>query len=99
MSDGLPERLNAAEEEFGYPRVEAVFAEVAEETPDVIIQRLTAGGEDWAAGRRHYAGGVEGEGVGDTVGRVSMGRSVRKTGQTAVEIPENWNLRKCLVWL
>jgi sigma-B regulation protein RsbU (phosphoserine phosphatase) len=51
MSDGLPERLNAAEEEFGYPRVEALFAEVATDTPDAIIQRLTHGGEEWAEGR------------------------------------------------
>jgi serine phosphatase RsbU (regulator of sigma subunit) len=51
MSDGLPERLNAAEKEYGYPAVEALFAEVAEDTPDEIIQRLTAGGEDWADGR------------------------------------------------
>jgi serine phosphatase RsbU (regulator of sigma subunit) len=51
MSDGLPERLNAADEEYGYPRVEALFAEVATEAPDVIIQRLTAGGETWANGR------------------------------------------------
>jgi len=51
MSDGLPERLNAANEEYGYPRVEALFADVVEETPDAIIQRLTAGGEAWADGR------------------------------------------------
>ena len=51
MSDGLPERLNGAEEEFGYQRVEALFAEVATEVPDDIIQRLTQGGEDWADGR------------------------------------------------
>jgi serine phosphatase RsbU (regulator of sigma subunit) len=30
MSDGLPERLNAADEEYGYPAVEALFADVAE---------------------------------------------------------------------
>ena len=51
MSDGLPERLNAADEEYGYPRVEALFAEVATDTPEAIIQRLTQGGEAWAEGR------------------------------------------------
>jgi serine phosphatase RsbU (regulator of sigma subunit) len=51
MSDGLPERLNGADEEYGYPAVEALFADVAEETPDAIIQRLTQGGEAWAEGR------------------------------------------------
>jgi hypothetical protein len=44
MSDGLPERLNAADEELGYPRTEALFAEVAEESPDTIVQRLVQGG-------------------------------------------------------
>ena len=28
-----------------------MFAEVAIDTPDAIIQRLTQGGEDWAEGR------------------------------------------------
>jgi sigma-B regulation protein RsbU (phosphoserine phosphatase) len=51
MSDGLPERLNGTDAEYGYPAVEALFADVATETPDTIIQRLTAGGEDWANGR------------------------------------------------
>ena len=51
MSDELSERLNAADEEYGYPRVEALFAEVATESPDAIIQRLTQGGEEWADGR------------------------------------------------
>jgi serine phosphatase RsbU (regulator of sigma subunit) len=51
MSDGLPERLNTANEEYGYPAVEALFAEVATEAPDAIIQRLTQGGETWANGR------------------------------------------------
>ena len=37
--------------EFGYPRVEALFAAVATEAPDAIIRWLTAGGEEWADGR------------------------------------------------
>ena len=51
MSDGLLERHNAADEMFDYPRTEALFAEVAEESPGEIIQRLTQGGEAWADGR------------------------------------------------
>ena len=78
----LVSRTFYTQEEYGYPRVEVRFTEVATDAPDAIIQRLTQGGEDWAAsGRRYYAGGVKGEGVGDTLGRVSMGRSVRKIGQ------------------
>jgi len=50
MSDGLPERLNGAEEVYDYPAVEALFANVATEAPDTIIQRLTHGGEEWADG-------------------------------------------------
>jgi serine phosphatase RsbU (regulator of sigma subunit) len=36
---------------YGYPAVEALFAEVATDTPEAIIERLTAGGEAWAEGR------------------------------------------------
>lgn len=51
MSDGLPERLNGADEEYFYTRTKLLFAEVATGTPDVIIQRLIQGGEEWANGR------------------------------------------------
>ena len=51
MSDGLPERLNGSDEEYGYPRVEALFGEMATDGPDAIIQRLVQGGEQWADGR------------------------------------------------
>ena len=51
MSDGLPELLNPDLEEFGYPRVETLFAEVAAEAPEEIIQRLRRNSEEWAAGR------------------------------------------------
>ena len=51
MSDGLPERFNSADEEFGYPRVEGLFADVATEEPHEIVQRLIQGGETWANNR------------------------------------------------
>ena len=51
MSDGLPERTNKAEEEFGYQRVQELFFEVARETPTEICRRMAAGGDEWAAGK------------------------------------------------
>lgn len=51
MSDGLPERLNDQDEELGYPRTQALFAEVAEQTPAAICEHLARGGEQWADGR------------------------------------------------
>lgn len=51
MSDGLPERTNSADEEFGYPRVQALFGQVAGEAPETIIEQLIQGGEDWAEGQ------------------------------------------------
>jgi serine phosphatase RsbU (regulator of sigma subunit) len=51
MSDGLPERLNSADEELGYPKTQELFAEVAEQSPDEICQHLARGGDEWARGR------------------------------------------------
>lgn len=51
MSDGLPERLNAADDELGYERMQALFADVADWAPVEICVALARGGEDWAAGR------------------------------------------------
>lgn len=51
MSDGLPERVNSTGDELGYLRVEALFAEIADKTPDDIVQRLVQGGEEWADGQ------------------------------------------------
>ncbi len=51
MSDGLPERINEAEEEFGYQRVQELFLKVAQETPTEICRRMAAGGDEWAAGK------------------------------------------------
>ncbi|MBT3447823.1 MAG: SpoIIE family protein phosphatase [Bacteroidetes Order II. Incertae sedis bacterium] len=51
MSDGLPERTNEAEEEFGYQRVQDLFHEVATDTPAEICRKMAAGGDAWAAGK------------------------------------------------
>ena len=51
MSDGLPERLNNEVQEFGYPRTEALFKEVANRSPEEICEYLARGGEEWANGR------------------------------------------------
>ena len=51
MSDGLPERLNDQDEELGYERTEALFAEIAGATPREIIKHLATGGEQWSNGR------------------------------------------------
>ncbi|MBT4504385.1 MAG: SpoIIE family protein phosphatase [Gemmatimonadetes bacterium] len=51
MTDGLPERLNPREEEFGYPRTCELFAEAAELAPGEICRCLTQGGEEWAKGK------------------------------------------------
>ena len=48
MSDGLAERTNEKEEEFGYQRVQALFHEVAKETPAEICRKMAAGGDAWA---------------------------------------------------
>ena len=51
MSDGLPERLNEADEELGYPKTQELFAAAAEKTPEEICADLLKGGDEWAAGR------------------------------------------------
>ena len=51
MSDGLAERTNEAEEEFGYQRVQDLFHEVATDTPAEICRKMAAGGDAWAAGK------------------------------------------------
>ena len=51
MSDGLAERTNEAEEEFGYQRVQELFHEVATDTPAEICRKMAVGGDTWAAGK------------------------------------------------
>ncbi|MEE2728461.1 MAG: SpoIIE family protein phosphatase [Candidatus Latescibacterota bacterium] len=50
MSDGVAERLNSEDEEYGYPRVGEQFLKVATETPEVIIERILQDNTNWAAG-------------------------------------------------
>jgi len=47
LSDGLPELKNPNGETFDYPRVEKIFRDVADETPQTIIDRLVDAGEIW----------------------------------------------------
>ncbi len=51
MSDGLPETLGADDEQLGYERVAAAFAEAAVGSTREIIERLFAAAEEWADGR------------------------------------------------
>lgn len=52
MSDGFPERLNQADEMLGYEKAVEAFSRAAARngSPNAIIERLVADGEDWAAG-------------------------------------------------
>jgi serine phosphatase RsbU (regulator of sigma subunit) len=51
ISDGLAERTNEVEEEFGYKRAHDLFHEVATDTPAEICRKMAAGGDAWAAGK------------------------------------------------
>ena len=47
LTDGLPEQMNKKEEMFDYPRVKDHFAEVAENNPEEIINKLVKSGDEW----------------------------------------------------
>jgi serine phosphatase RsbU (regulator of sigma subunit) len=51
MSDGLPERFNGGGETLGYTRGSEILKEVAEQSPEEIIDHFVRAGEAWAAGR------------------------------------------------
>ena len=51
MSDGLPEMLNPENEMLDYPRTKELFAEVASQSPQAIIDHLFNAGISWAKGR------------------------------------------------
>jgi phosphoserine phosphatase RsbU/P len=51
LSDGLPERFNAAGEMFGYDRSKESLLAIAHAAPQAVIDRLLQTGEDWAAGK------------------------------------------------
>ena len=50
LTDGLPEQMNKREEMFDYSRVKENFMLLAEYTPDEIITKLTAAGDNWMEG-------------------------------------------------
>ncbi|MCY3549299.1 MAG: SpoIIE family protein phosphatase [Candidatus Poribacteria bacterium] len=51
MSDGLPEMLNPENEMLDYPKTKELFAEVASQSPQMIIDHLFNAGMSWAQGR------------------------------------------------
>jgi sigma-B regulation protein RsbU (phosphoserine phosphatase) len=51
LSDGLPERFNAAGEMFGYDRSKESLLANAHAAPQAVIDCLLQTGEDWAAGK------------------------------------------------
>ncbi len=50
MSDGFPERFNAANEMFGYEKAHAVLIAAAQLAPQAIIEHFVRVGDQWAAG-------------------------------------------------
>ena len=51
MSDGLPEMLNPEDEMLDYPKTKELFAEVASQSPQAIIDHLFNAGMSWAQER------------------------------------------------
>ena len=51
LSDGLPELHNDEKEMFGYKRVRNVFEDVAEKSPEEIIEHLKNQGSEWVNGK------------------------------------------------
>jgi serine phosphatase RsbU (regulator of sigma subunit) len=51
LTDGLPEQMNNNEEMFDYSRVILSFNDAIRNTPDEIINKLVAAGDDWMNGR------------------------------------------------
>ena len=51
MSDGLPERFNDAGETLDYPGAKKLVEEVANQSPQTIIDHLVEAGEKWSKGR------------------------------------------------
>ena len=50
MSDGLPEMLNPENEMLDYPKTKELFEEIADQSPEVIIDHLFNAGISWADG-------------------------------------------------
>jgi serine phosphatase RsbU (regulator of sigma subunit) len=51
MSDGLPELMNPQKEQFGYKRTRNLYEEVAERSPEGIIDALKKSGSNWVNGK------------------------------------------------
>ena len=52
MSDGLPELFNDKNEMLDYSRIREAFKEVAEKSPNQIVQNLLSIGDRWRNGRK-----------------------------------------------
>jgi sigma-B regulation protein RsbU (phosphoserine phosphatase) len=50
LSDGLPERFNAAGGMFGYEAIKELLLAHASAPPQMIVERLLQAGDEWAAG-------------------------------------------------
>jgi serine phosphatase RsbU (regulator of sigma subunit) len=51
MTDGFPERFNQANEMLGYDKARKILQEIAEASPQEIVNRFVETGEEWADGR------------------------------------------------
>jgi len=51
LSDGLPERFNAAGEMFGYERIQELMLAHALSSPQLLLERLLQASDEWAAGK------------------------------------------------
>ncbi|HKE04179.1 MAG TPA: SpoIIE family protein phosphatase, partial [Blastocatellia bacterium] len=51
LSDGLPERFNAAGEMFGYEVIKELLLAHASADPQILLERLLQAGDEWAAGK------------------------------------------------
>ena len=51
MSDGFPELFNDSREMLGYDRAVSIFAEVAHQSPEEIIEHFKASASTWMNGR------------------------------------------------
>jgi phosphoserine phosphatase RsbU/P len=51
LSDGLPERFNAAGAMFGYEAIKELLLAHASAPPQSIVERLLQAGDEWAAGK------------------------------------------------
>ena len=51
LSDGLPERFNAAGEMFGYEPIKELLLAHASASPQIMLERLLQASDEWAAGK------------------------------------------------